>query len=315
MASSLVRSMPMGSPLLTMSVPIGLQMGANAGPIQVQGPTAPNAFFRPPTLSVAPTQTLALVGGQIDINSANVSAPDGRIELWALQNGQVAINDQTPWQLTSSAATANWGTITLQQASLVDVSGPNGGAINIRGCGLTVKEGSNISSITFAGQGKGITVQTTEFVDLLGASLPGQIGPGINTNVGILFGPPGSGRAGDVTVETGRLRLAAGAWLESSSNGDNSRSGDVTVRATEVEVVGANPFFDAPTSITTTLFSGKNNQSGKITVEANRIRVLDGGIISSALVDLRSNLCVHGQGWRHLNSRHREPRNIGIHTR
>ncbi|MEB3293048.1 MAG: S-layer family protein, partial [Synechococcales bacterium] len=168
----------------------------------------------------------------------------------------------------------------------VDASGTNGGAINIRGRGLTVQDGSNINSITFAGQGKGITVQTTEFVDLLGVSLPGQIGPGISTNVGVPFGPPGSGRAGDVTVETGRLHLADGAWLQSSATGDNSRSGDVTVRATDVEVVGANPFFPAPTSITTTLFSGKNNQSGKISVESDRIRVLDGGIISSALVEV-----------------------------
>ncbi|MBD2328076.1 S-layer family protein [Alkalinema sp. FACHB-956] len=272
-----------GAPLLTMSAPVGLQMGANAGPIQVQGPGTANPFFRPPTLSVVPTKTLALVAGLIDVNSATLSAPDGRVELWAVQNGQITMNSQ-PWQLASSAATANWGNITLQQASTVDASGLNGGAINIRGRGLTVQEGSNISSITFAGQGKGITVQTTEFVDLLGASLPGQIGPGISTNVGILFGPSGSGQAGNVTVETVRLRLADGAWLQSSSAGNNSRSGDVTVRAKDVEVVGANPFFPAPTSITTNLFSGKNNESGKISIDADRIRVVDGGIVSSALV-------------------------------
>ncbi|MGI0495182.1 filamentous hemagglutinin N-terminal domain-containing protein [Alkalinema pantanalense CENA528] len=272
-----------GVPLLTVSVPVGLQMGTNAGPIQVQGSTTANPFFRPPTLSVAPTKTLALVAGLIDVNSATLSAPDGRVELWAVQNGQITMNSQS-WQLASSAATANWGNISLQKTSTVDASGLNGGAINVRARGLTVQEGSTISSITFAGQGKGITVQTTEFVDLLGASLPGQIGPGINTNVGIFFGPPGSGQAGNVTVETGRLRLADGAWLQSSSTGNNSRSGDITVRAKDVEVVGANPFFSAPTSITTNLFSGKNNESGKITIDADRIRVSDGGIISSALV-------------------------------
>ncbi|MEB3292406.1 MAG: filamentous hemagglutinin N-terminal domain-containing protein, partial [Synechococcales bacterium] len=148
-----------GTPLLTMSVPVGLQMGANAGAIQVQGATVPNPRFRPPTLAVAPTQTLALVGSQIDMKSANLTAPDGRIELWAVRDAQIAMNNQ-PWQLTSAAPTPNWGTITLQQASLVDASGTNGGAINIRGRGLTVQDGSNINSITFAGQGKGITVQT-----------------------------------------------------------------------------------------------------------------------------------------------------------
>ncbi len=167
---------------------------------------------------------------------------------------------------------------------MVDASGINGGAINIRGRGLTVQDGSNISSTTFAGQGKGITVKTTDFVDLLGASLPGQFNPGIGTSLGIFFGPPATGRAGDVTVETGRLKLANGAWLQSSSNGNNSRSGDVTVRASDIQVVGSNPFFEIPTSITTTLFSGKNNESGNISIETNRMRLQDGGIVSTSLI-------------------------------
>ncbi|BAY65478.1 hypothetical protein NIES22_55840 [Calothrix brevissima NIES-22] len=265
-----------GTPLLTMSVPVGLQMGSNARAIQVQGTG----------LQVQTGQTLALVGSKIDMTGATLKVPDGNVELWAVQNAGIKIDNQAGWQLTSPADTANWGTISLQQASLIDASGINGGGINIRGRGLTVQDGSNISSITFAGQGKGITVNTTDFVDLLGASLPGQIGPGIGTNVGIFFGPPATGRAGDVTVETGRLKLANGAWLQSSSNGNNSRSGDVTVRATDVEVVGYNPFFDAPSSITTNLFSGKNNESGKISIETNRMRVQDGGIISTSLVNL-----------------------------
>ncbi|AKG20329.1 two-partner secretion domain-containing protein [Calothrix sp. 336/3] len=262
------------NPLLTMSVPVGLQLGANAGPIQVQGTD----------LRVTTGQTLAFVGSQINMTGAKLRASDGQVQLWALGNAQIQIDNQGGWKLTSP--TANWGTITLQQASLVDASGMNGGAINIRGRGLTVQDGSNISSITFKGQGKGITVQTTDFVDLMGASLPGQAGPGIGTNVGSFFGPPATGRAGDVTVETGHLRLLNGAWLQSSSSGNNSRSGDVTVRASNVEVVGVNPFLNMPTSITTTLFSGKNNESGKITVEANLIRVRDGGIISTALVPI-----------------------------
>ncbi|MEH1935817.1 MAG: S-layer family protein [Nostoc sp.] len=264
-----------GTPLLTISVPVGFQLGANAGAIQVQGAD----------LRVQTGQTLALVGSHIDMTGAKLTTPDGHIELWALQNAGIQMENQAQWQLTSPVATTNWGTITLQQASLVDASGINGGAINIRGRGLTVQDGSNISSITFAGQGKGITVNTTDFVDLLGASLPGQIAaPGIGTSVGILFGPPATGRAGDVTVETGRLKLANGAWLYSSSNGNNSRSGDVTVRASDVEVVGSDPFIGISTSISTTLFSGKNSESGKISIETNRMRVQDGGLVSTALV-------------------------------
>ena len=69
---------PSEPPLLTISVPVGLQMGTNAAAIEVQGTPANNFFFRTPTLSTAANQTLALVGGQVDINSANISAPDSR---------------------------------------------------------------------------------------------------------------------------------------------------------------------------------------------------------------------------------------------
>ena len=263
------------NPLLTVNAPIGLQLEANAGAISLQEMA---------TLQVAQGNTLALVGSQIDMTGANLTASDGRVELWATQNAQIALNNQARWQLTSDPRIVNWGNISLSQTSLVEASGTNGGAINIRGRGLTLQDGSNIRSITSAGQGKGITVQTTEFVDLMGASDIGQFAPGISTSVGILFGAPASGRAGDVTVETGSLRLSNGAWLQSSSNGDNSRSGDLTVKAADVDILGANPFLTSPTAINANLFVGTNNESGKITINAERIRVQDGGIISTALV-------------------------------
>ncbi len=48
-----------------MSVPVGLQLGANAGTIRTQGTPALNFLFRPSQIFQA--QTLALVGGEIDI--------------------------------------------------------------------------------------------------------------------------------------------------------------------------------------------------------------------------------------------------------
>lgn len=267
--------------LLTVATPVGLQLGANAGSIQVQG-----------SLAISRGNTLGLAGSQIDMSRASLRAPDGQIELWAVQNTQIATTRQ-PWQLTTTPA--DWGTVALQQASLVDASGTNGGAINVRGRGLTLQGGSNIRSNTVTGQGRGITVQTTEFVDLLGASLPGQFFPGIGTSVGSFFGPPQIGRAGDVTVETGRLSLSNGASLQSSSSSNNSRSGDLTVRASDVEVVGFNPFFKSPTSITTTLFSGTNNESGTVTIEADRLSVIDGGLISTSLVNLNPAASLMGR--------------------
>jgi filamentous hemagglutinin family protein len=284
------------NPLLTVSAPIGLQLGASAGPIEVQGTPANNFFFRAPTLSTAPTQTLALIGGQVDLNSASISAPDGRVELWAMQNGTVSISNSGNWQLASSSTTPTWGDITLREASSIDTSGANGGAINIRGRGLTLQDGSNIQSSTGAnGQGQGITVQTTEFVDLLGISDPANyVPPGLTTIVA------GSGAtAGDITVETQRLRLTNSAWINSLNYGfdfftfapiNNATTGDITIRATDIEVGGDTPFPNPSTgafvssAITTLVSGGQQNNSGAISVNAERVRLLDGGRISTDLL-------------------------------
>ncbi|MBD2492889.1 S-layer family protein [Nostoc sp. FACHB-280] len=264
------------SPLLTMKVPIGLQLGSNAGAIQVQG-----------KLEVPTGKTLALVGSQIDLTKASLIAPDGYVELWAVRNADIKMDNSTGWQLTSSAATADWDTITLQQDSLVDASGINGGEIYVQGRGLTLKDGSSIRSNTSSGQGRGIIVKTTEFVDLLGASSPGQIGRGLAT----LINSGATGRAGDIKIETKYLRMTNGARLQSTTSGNNSRSGDINIQATDIELFGANPFATPfgvylPTDITTIIQGGNNNQAGNITIEAARIRTTNGGVISSDILNI-----------------------------
>ncbi|MEA5549930.1 S-layer family protein [Anabaena cylindrica UHCC 0172] len=259
------------APLLTMSVPVGLQIGANAASIEVQS-----------KLQIPTNQTLALVGSQIDITGASLTAPDGSVELGAVQNAQIKMDNQTGWQLTSSAATANWGTITLQQDSLVDTSGINGGAIYVTGRGLTLQDGSSIRSDTSVGQGRGIIVNTTEFVDLLGASSPGQI----NRGLGTFINSGATGRAGDIKIETRHLRITNGARLQSTTSGNNSRSGDIKIQATDIEIFGTNPFpaFGTtylPTDITTLISGGNNNEGGNITIETARLRTVNGGLISS----------------------------------
>ncbi|MBD2340516.1 S-layer family protein [Calothrix sp. FACHB-156] len=293
-------------PLLTMSVPVGLQMGANAGKISSQGTPALNFWFRPSQIFKA--QTMALVGSQIDINNTSLANPDGRVELWALQNAEVGLNNQAGLQFTSPTA-ADWGIVTLRQSSLIDTTGINGGAINIRGRGLTLQDGSGIASGTNKfGQGEGITVKTTEFVDLLGASAPENYETsGLFTSV---FDT--GAKAGDITIETERLRIANGAWLQSINNGfifdfsdfstfqltpiTDSSTGNITIRAKDVEVNGYNPFVSPftnianfrPSAITTLVNGGNRNNSGKITIEADRVRLLNGGRISTDLLGFGS---------------------------
>ncbi|MFL9449542.1 hypothetical protein AB0758_00085 [Tolypothrix bouteillei VB521301_2] len=71
--------------LLTISVPIGLQFGANPGTIQYQSPSQETTRG----LIVRPRKTLALVGGNIEIEAGFLAAPDGRVELECAENATV----------------------------------------------------------------------------------------------------------------------------------------------------------------------------------------------------------------------------------
>ncbi|NES95019.1 MAG: S-layer family protein, partial [Desertifilum sp. SIO1I2] len=287
------------SPLLTISVPIGLQLGANPGNIQVTGTPADNFRFRPAQVFAA--DAVVLAGNEINFENASLSVPDGRVQLWALRNGEVELKEQEGWQLTPASTPPEWGLITLRQSSSLDTtpeletahSGLNGGAIDIRGRGLTLQDGSSIETGTGSlGQGENITVRTTEFVDLLGVSSPQQYPtPGLYTSV---FGE--SAIAGDIIVETERLRITNGSWIQSAVNESfdtipttNSRTGDIIVRASDVEILGYNPFgtfFFLPSAITTLLTVGSDNISGPISIDAQRVRVQDGGRISTGVLSL-----------------------------
>ena len=75
------------SPILTVSVPIGLGLGATPGEIVVQGAN----------LQVPPEKTLALVGGKVTLQGGSLIAPAGRIDL-----GSVAGSGSVSLTLTSS---------------------------------------------------------------------------------------------------------------------------------------------------------------------------------------------------------------------
>jgi filamentous hemagglutinin family protein len=70
-------------PLLIINAPIGLQLRENAAAIEV----------RRANLDVTPTQQIALVGGDVGLDGAILSASDGRIELGGLaEEGIVGLN-------------------------------------------------------------------------------------------------------------------------------------------------------------------------------------------------------------------------------
>jgi large exoprotein involved in heme utilization and adhesion len=111
---------PQNLPLLTVSVPLGLQFGATPGSLQVQGSN----------LEVPRGRTLGLVGGNVLLQGGNVTAPSGRIELGSVAGTSLVDLNPTPngWEL-GYANVSNFQDIQLSQGATVDVSGIRGGDI------------------------------------------------------------------------------------------------------------------------------------------------------------------------------------------
>jgi filamentous hemagglutinin family protein len=89
---------PLPAPLLTISVPIGLQIGANPGNITVQdqghrlirtGSSPANGSNNPPGLQVNPGQTLGLIGNGIALEGGILVAPSGHLELGSVSSGSI----------------------------------------------------------------------------------------------------------------------------------------------------------------------------------------------------------------------------------
>ena len=203
--------------LLTINVPTGLQYGQTPGSILVEGAgnnLVINPDFlnvdrsnRPTGLQVNSGQTLALLGGPVTLRGGNITAEAGRIEVGSVGSQQEVELSRTSsgWQ-TQYDEGGTFDTIRLSQAASIDASGAGGGAINIQGQRLILRDGSAILAHTTGRRtGQGITIHTTNRLALRGASdvaFPSSIFSDVDLGV--------SGDGGPITIKTETLRLVGG---------------------------------------------------------------------------------------------------------
>ncbi len=279
--------------LLTVDVPIGLQLGTNPGSIQVQGsghqlvPSNPTPVFamhqRPATnlgLQVPPGNTLALVGGDIILDGGVLSAESGRIELGSASNGTVSLNLVTP---TTSSGTENWvlgydatsknQDIRLVNSAIADASGYPGGSIQVQGANLLLEGGSWIWSENRGPQTSGsIRINLSESLEAIGAN-PEAINTAVRTD------NQAEGQGGDILIVAKNLNLTDGSWILTQNFGAGD-GGSIGVEVSEnVQFSGFSPLNNRASSLVTlTLGSGN---SGSITLSARNLTLEEGGGITA----------------------------------
>ncbi|BAY13820.1 S-layer family protein [Calothrix sp. NIES-2098] len=277
-------------PLLTISVPTGLQFGSNPGAITVQG-SGHNAQLGDALqvsglnlgtrgLQVQPEKTLALVGGNVALDGGLLSAPGGQIELGSITSGNVVLNSIPQGFMLSYPNTSSFGDIQITQRALAstrDLSEKSGGAIQIQGKQVSIQDGSLILVQNRSNQTAGdIVINATDFLDIIGKS------PDFKSSSSLVNETTSSGAAGNVLITTPQLNIDRGGYIFNRTFSKAS-AGNIVINTDDMRVNGfalgdPSPFRSVSQILAASYAGG---QGGNIAISTQNLSVLAGANIAA----------------------------------
>ncbi|MEH1978588.1 MAG: filamentous hemagglutinin N-terminal domain-containing protein [Nostoc sp.] len=274
-------------PLLTISTPIGLQLGANSGELRIQGSghnitrvglSLLNRGTYSTGLQVSPGNTLAFVGGKITLDGGLLIADSGQIDLAALSNGKWMMRQGNEFSTINSTPTTEFGDIQLRSAALVDVSGVMAGSVQLRGKNIALRDGSIIV-------GQNLGEQPSGNIQIIGSKslvISGTT-PAVSSRIATQL--LGAGGGGNINISVPRLILADGGTIASQTFG-SAESGNVTINVGDfIQMTGTSPIDPSDLSaITTATFS--TGGAGTLTVSTGTLTLREGAQITSPTLGL-----------------------------
>ena len=276
---------PEAVPLLRINIPVGLQYGANPGRIIVQGDgqglrATTDLIDTLTGLRVPPNQTLALVGGEMELSGGTLKTAGGRIELGSItQSGLVTLTPIAQGWVLGYDGIKNFGDIELSQQAAVDASGTGGGDIQVRGRRVSLSDGSQIEGATLGSEAGGsLTVNATESVQVIGRSADGEFPSGLGTQ----SAPGSTGNTGDLTISTPTLLIQDGAEVSANTFASGA-GGNLTVNATEsVQVIGESDDGEFGSNLITQAEPGSTGNAGDLTISTPELLIADGAQVSAS---------------------------------
>ncbi|MEI2580294.1 two-partner secretion domain-containing protein [Scytonema sp. PRP1] len=236
---------PQAAPLLTISVPIGLQYGSNPGRLQVQRSN----------LQVNPGRTLALLGGNVNLEGGQLLNPGGQVELVGVAGTDtLGLNGDGANLSLSVPESVALADISLTNGSLVDTRATGGGSIAISARNLNLSEGSQLlAGISGVGlpntQAGNIEINATGTVTVTGDGSKianevelGAVGNAGNVNITaeslfvtngaqLLASTRSQGNAGNFNITTGSLDFKNESLLVANAKeeGNEGNAGNITI--------------------------------------------------------------------------------------
>lgn len=288
--------------LLTVNVPIGLQMGIDSGPITVRG-TGNNLFINPnlsiedflasPNLQVQ-QGTLGLLGRDVILDGAVLSAPGGRIEIGSVSEGLVGLIPTAEGFRLDYSDVNTFGDVSLDNAALIEVSNDSAGNVQLRGQEISLNNGSAVIANT-RGDGSGGLIQIdADSLSLSGTAsfAPGFIPPEFADLVAMpsgVFASVTSGASGtgsQINLNVGNLSLDGGAQIAASTFGTGD-AGTLNVFAENITASGGRPA--GPSGLFTTVAAASNGgpigaatgNGGNLNLTTRVLTLREGGQISA----------------------------------
>ncbi|MEO1004605.1 MAG: filamentous hemagglutinin N-terminal domain-containing protein [Cyanobacteria bacterium J06638_38] len=273
-------------PLLTVSTPVGLQLGQNSAPIQVSG-IANSAVG----LDVNPGNTLALVGNDIAFDGGMITAESGRIDLGSVAEGQVSITEiDAGWQLGYESVT-QFADIQLLDASILNpnlIDNPTGG-VQLQGDNIILKRSQIAAQTLGNATGGNINVEAKNALSLSGITPSVASSSQISNDIGV----DASGQGGTIEITTEKLTIEPQSFIGSTAFGAGS-AGDISIAANEIDITGTG-FLEFQQQYQSNAFNGTlqagdrntgifagtatTGNAGNISIDSNSLSLTEGAII------------------------------------
>jgi filamentous hemagglutinin family protein len=249
---------PQASPLLTVKMPIGLQLGNNPAPIQVNDAS----------LEVQPNRNLALIGGNVEIDRSRLQAPEGRINLGGLSaSGTVNLQGDGSFSFPDGIARSD---LSLAEGSIVDVSSAIGGNIAVNARNLNLADKSILNAGIAPGLGEinarsgDIKISATDNI-----SQSSGIQNRVNENA--------RGNAGNIQVQTGSLQLTGGSFFSTSTFGLGN-AGNIFIDASnDIRLDGLNSRIASGTVLSSV------GRGGEVKIRAESMQLRDRAILNNSI--------------------------------
>ncbi|MEM7592476.1 MAG: filamentous hemagglutinin N-terminal domain-containing protein, partial [Cyanobacteria bacterium P01_A01_bin.83] len=276
---------PEAPPLLTVNMPLGLNLGNSPGAI------VNNSIADDVGLQVLSGENISLIGGDISINRGIITAPGGTVSLGGLATtGSIAIAEADfdfPQQVTKA-------NVSLTDGAVVDVTADGGGFINVN-ANNTVLRGSSALLTGIAEDGGSPNAQAGDInldVRTLAASeesiivndTSGQGDSGLISirasdtvelsRAGIFndVNPSAQGNVKGIEIDTGSLSVEGGAVISSSSYGTGN-AGNIDIDSDSLSI--------AASVLDTSNYESGN--AGRIALSANNNITIENSLVYSLL--------------------------------